>query len=70
MDSPATDPQALTRLRMFIDGEWTESASGDYFETFDPFTAKPWALVCRAENSGTLFRRRGRIRAVEVGSDR
>ncbi len=45
MDSPVEASETLTRLRMYIDGEWTLSASGEFFETFDPFTAKPWALV-------------------------
>jgi acyl-CoA reductase-like NAD-dependent aldehyde dehydrogenase len=37
----------LPRQEMFIDGEWTSSASGEYFESFDPFTAKAWTLVPR-----------------------
>ena len=45
MDSPVAEPETLTRLKMYIDGEWTESASGEHFESYDPFTAKPWALV-------------------------
>jgi acyl-CoA reductase-like NAD-dependent aldehyde dehydrogenase len=32
---------------MLIDGEWTEPASGEYFESFDPFTAKAWTLIPR-----------------------
>ncbi len=34
-------------LAMYIDGEWCEPASGEYFETFNPFDSKPWALVPR-----------------------
>jgi len=37
----------LPRLNMYIGGEWVAPASGEYFETIDPFTAKPWALVAR-----------------------
>jgi len=37
----------LPRQQMFIDGEWTSSASGEYFESFDPYTAKPWTLIPR-----------------------
>ena len=37
----------LPRQQMLIDGEWTESASGQYFESFDPFTAKAWTLIPR-----------------------
>ncbi len=32
---------------MYINGEWVEPSSGQYIETIDPFTAKPWALVPR-----------------------
>ena len=39
--------EALPKLSMYIDGEWVAPASGDYFETVDPFTAQPWALVPR-----------------------
>lgn len=38
---------ALPKLDMYIGGEWVAPASGEYFETVDPFTAKPWALVAR-----------------------
>jgi acyl-CoA reductase-like NAD-dependent aldehyde dehydrogenase len=37
----------LPRQQMFIDGEWTDSASGEHFESFDPYTAKAWTLVPR-----------------------
>ena len=39
--------QSLETYRMHIDGAWVEPASGDYFESFDPFTARPWALIPR-----------------------
>jgi (Z)-2-((N-methylformamido)methylene)-5-hydroxybutyrolactone dehydrogenase len=42
-----SDPGSLPRQQMFIDGEWTDSASGEYFESFDPYTAKAWTLVPR-----------------------
>jgi (Z)-2-((N-methylformamido)methylene)-5-hydroxybutyrolactone dehydrogenase len=37
----------LARYRMYIDGSWTESRSGDWFESFDPYQGKPWALIAR-----------------------
>jgi len=37
----------LPRLDMYIDGEFVPPAGGEYFESFDPFTAKPWCLVAR-----------------------
>ena len=38
---------SLDKLSMFIDGIPSAPALGEYFETFDPFTARPWALVPR-----------------------
>lgn len=44
----ARPPLAEEKLEMLIGGRWTAAASGDYFESFDPFTGKAWALVPRA----------------------
>lgn len=41
-------PLAQEKLEMLVGGRWTAAASGDYFESFDPFTGKPWALLPRA----------------------
>jgi len=37
----------LEKLKMYIGGKWCDAASGEWFETFNPFTGKPWALVPR-----------------------
>jgi len=37
----------LEKLAMYIDGEKVAPASGAYFESFNPYTGKPWALVPR-----------------------
>ena len=37
----------LARYQMFIGGRWTDAASGDCFESDNPFTGKPWALIPR-----------------------
>lgn len=37
----------LPNYKMFIGGEWVEAASGERFESFDPFAGKPWAMVAR-----------------------
>jgi aldehyde dehydrogenase (NAD+) len=36
---------ALPQYRMYIGGEWVAARQGEWFETFDPFTGKPWATV-------------------------
>src|SRR5688500_9087445 len=38
---------SLTKYKMFIGGEWTDAASGQTFETQNPYTGKPWALIPR-----------------------
>ena len=43
----ALDTVGLEKLSMYIGGDWSPSASGETFETFNPFTGKPWALVPR-----------------------
>jgi len=37
----------MERYRMYIGGEWREAASGEWFETQNPYTGKTWALVAR-----------------------
>ena len=37
----------LERLQMYIGGEGRDAASGQWFESFNPFTGKPWAEVAR-----------------------
>jgi aldehyde dehydrogenase (NAD+) len=37
----------MKKHRMLIDGAWVEAASGEWFESINPFTAKPWALIPR-----------------------
>jgi acyl-CoA reductase-like NAD-dependent aldehyde dehydrogenase len=39
--------QDLTKFRMYIDGAWAEPASGQWFESFNPYTGRPWSLVAR-----------------------
>lgn len=38
------------RYQCFIGGQWCESASGEYFESFDPFLAKSWALIPKCDH--------------------
>src|SRR3954452_17030871 len=43
-------PHGLPIFKMYIDGEWSESASADWLETKNPFTATPWALIPRGNS--------------------
>jgi aldehyde dehydrogenase (NAD+) len=38
----------MNRYQMLIGGAWADPASGEWFESVNPFTAAPWALVPRA----------------------
>jgi aldehyde dehydrogenase (NAD+) len=40
-------PDALPKYRHYIDGASVEPASGEHFESFNPFTGKPWSRVAR-----------------------
>ncbi len=37
----------MQKHRMLIGGQWVESGNGEFFESLNPFTGKPWALVPR-----------------------
>ncbi len=38
---------SLTKYQTVIGGGWTDAASGEFFETDNPYTGKPWALIPR-----------------------
>ncbi len=37
----------LEKFQMYINGQFVGPASGDYFESFNPYTGQPWALIPR-----------------------
>ena len=39
----------MQKYQMYIGGEWTDSSTGRHFETFNPYTGQPWALIPRAD---------------------
>jgi acyl-CoA reductase-like NAD-dependent aldehyde dehydrogenase len=41
-------PASLKRYRMLIGGEWVDARSEETFESVDPFTGRPWAVLPRA----------------------
>jgi aldehyde dehydrogenase (NAD+) len=38
-------PTKLVEYQTFIDGKWCEASSGRKFQTHDPYTGEPWALI-------------------------
>ncbi len=47
-------PTKLKDYQTYIDGKWCEAASGKKFQTHDPYTGEPWALIpeCDAKDAG------------------
>ena len=37
----------LAKTQMYVAGEWLVPSTGEYFESFNPYTGKPWMLVAR-----------------------
>ena len=37
----------MKKYQMLIGGAWSDPASGEWFESVNPFTAAPWALIPR-----------------------
>ncbi len=40
----------LPTYQIYIDGQWCNSVNNQYFESFNPFTGKPWCLIPRCSN--------------------
>lgn len=47
MSAPANETGTLPKFNAYINGKWEAPASGQYFETVNPYTAKIWAEVAR-----------------------
>ncbi|MFQ5954970.1 MAG: aldehyde dehydrogenase [Kiloniellales bacterium] len=37
----------MQKYQLYIGGEWVDPASGEWFESYNPYTGKPWALIPR-----------------------
>lgn len=44
-------PPAISerQYQLYIDGQWCDPASGDYFSCTDPFTEAPWGHIAKAD---------------------
>jgi len=62
---PATE--SLTSFQMFIDGQWTDAARRDVFESDDPYLGKPWALIPRGTADDVDRAVRAAHRALTTG---
>ena len=57
----------MKSYKMFIDGQWCDAASGRVFESENPFTGQPWALIPRADASDVDRAVRAAHRALTAG---
>jgi acyl-CoA reductase-like NAD-dependent aldehyde dehydrogenase len=56
----------MKKHRMLIAGEWVEPQSGEWFESVNPFTAAPWALIPRG-NAADIDRAVAAARSAYYG---
>ncbi len=50
----------MKKHKLLIAGEWVDPQSGEWFESVNPFTATPWALIPRGSKARYRSRRRRR----------
>ena len=62
-DTPAT----LKAYQTYIDGKWTDAASGKSFPTYDPYTGEPWALIPECGEADVDLAVEAASRAFESG---
>src|SRR5215831_3433011 len=61
-------PAELKKYRTYIDGKWMDAASGKAFQTFDPYTGNPWALIPECEKADVDIAVEAAARAFETAS--
>src|SRR5215468_820682 len=61
-------PAELKKYRTYIDGKWMDAASGKTFQTFDPYTGNPWALIPECEKADVDIAVEAAARAFETAS--
>jgi aldehyde dehydrogenase (NAD+) len=60
-------PTRLQDYQTYIDGKWTEAASGKRFETYDPYTGEPWARIPECDKADVDRAVEAASRAFETG---
>lgn len=53
------------RYQLFINNEWTDPSSGEWFESLDPFSGEAWAMVPRGTAEDVDRAARAAARAME-----
>jgi (Z)-2-((N-methylformamido)methylene)-5-hydroxybutyrolactone dehydrogenase len=57
----------MKKYQMYIGGKWEDPASGEWFETLNPYTAEPWALIPRGNAEDAARAVQAAHRAMNVG---
>ncbi|MET0651276.1 MAG: aldehyde dehydrogenase family protein, partial [Hyphomicrobiaceae bacterium] len=57
----------LKTYQTYIDGKWVDAASGKTFQTFDPYTGEPWALIPECDKADVDRAVEAASRAFETG---
>src|SRR5688572_11681546 len=57
----------MKSYRMYIDGEWCDATSGQVFQSENPFTGQPWAVIPRGDSSDVDRAVRAAHRALTSG---
>ncbi|MGA7323945.1 MAG: aldehyde dehydrogenase [Rhodomicrobium sp.] len=57
----------MKRYQTYIDGKWTDAQSGKFFESFDPYTGEPWALIPECNSEDCNIAVEAASRAFETG---
>ncbi|MBR1175233.1 aldehyde dehydrogenase [Bradyrhizobium sp. KB893862 SZCCT0404] len=57
----------VKKYQMYIGGKWEDPSSGAWFETLNPYTAEPWALIPRGNADDAARAVQAAHRAMHVG---
>ena len=57
----------LQTYQTYLDGRWTDAASGKTFQSFDPYTGAPWALIPECDKADVDMAVEAAYRAFESG---
>ena len=60
----------LERYQMLIDGEWVDAGDGGSFESINPATGEPWAVIPEATAGRCRPRRPGGASRLQRGRGR
>ena len=61
--------ETMKKFQMLIDGAWVDPVSRDWFESINPFTAAPWALIPRGAKADVDRAVGAARKAFDRGSD-